>query len=148
MAVPPHLINKTVDEFNFLHQRLKFTIELGGKKLNFLDTTVIKNGNKLEFDWFHKPTFSGRFLGYMSVYPISQKRGVITNMMDKVFRISHPKFYEKNLNLIIKTFIKNDYPIEFVFETINNRLKTPIYKKLYKWGLIVSRFLKNARKIK
>jgi len=45
-------------------------------------------------------------------------------MVDKVFRISYPKFHEKNLNFMIKTYIENDYPIEFVFETINNRLKT------------------------
>jgi len=49
-------------------------------------------------------------------------------MVDKVFRISYPKFHEKNLNLIIKTFIENNYSIEFVFETINNRLKTHLKK--------------------
>jgi len=103
---------------------LPIKFELGENKLNVLDTIVIKNGNKIEFDWFHKPTFSGRFLGYMSAHPISQKRSVITNMVDKVFRISYSKFHEKYLNLIIKTYIENDYPIEFVFKTINNRLKT------------------------
>jgi len=31
--------------------------------------------------------FSGRFLSFMFSHPISQKKGVLTNMMDKVFRI-------------------------------------------------------------
>jgi len=87
--------------------------ELGGNKLNFLDPTVIKNRNKIEFDWFYNPTFSGRFLEYMLAHLISQKRGVITNMVDKVFRISYSKFHEKNLNLIIKTYIENDYRVCF-----------------------------------
>jgi len=79
MAVPQHLINKIVNVFNSQHNRLKFTLEIGGNELNFLDITIIKKGSFLEFDWFHKPTFSGRFLSFMSSHPISQKRGIITN---------------------------------------------------------------------
>jgi len=44
----------------------------------------------------------------------------LTNMMDKVFRISHSKYHEKNLKFIIKTFIENGYPIEFIFDTIQD----------------------------
>jgi len=32
-------------------------LEIGGNKLDFLDVTIIKSNNKIEFDWFHKPTF-------------------------------------------------------------------------------------------
>jgi len=64
MAVPQHLINKTVQIFNSQHHRLKFFLEIGGDKINFLDITIIKNGKTLEFDWFHKSTFSGRFLQF------------------------------------------------------------------------------------
>jgi len=48
--------------------------------------TSSKNGNVLEFDWFHKLTFSGRFLSFMSSHPISQKKGIITNMVDKQYQ--------------------------------------------------------------
>jgi len=130
MAVPQHLINKIVNVFNSQHNRLKFTLEIGGNELNFLDITIIKKGSYLEFDWFHKPTFSGRFLSFMSSHPISQKRGIITNMVDKVLRLSHPKFHEKNLNFIIKIFLDNDYPIEFIFEAIRTRIKTLTHRNL------------------
>jgi len=129
MAVPHHSIHKIVKVFNAQHPRLKFTLEIGGNRINFLDITITKNGNNLEYDWFHKPTFSGRFLSFMSSHPSSQKRGIITNMVDKVLRLSHPKFHEKNLNLIIKIFLDNDYPIEFIFDTIRTRVKTLAHKK-------------------
>jgi len=34
---------------------------MGGNRINFLDTTIIKNNNKLIFDWYYKPTYLGRF---------------------------------------------------------------------------------------
>jgi len=40
MAVPQHLINKTVQIFNSQHHRLKFSLEIGGEKINFLDITI------------------------------------------------------------------------------------------------------------
>jgi len=42
--------------------------------------------------------------------------------------LSHPKHQEKNLEFIIETFIDNDYPLKFIFDTINMRLKS-IFKK-------------------
>jgi len=36
--------------FNSFHNRLKFTIEIGGDKLNILDVTIINNNKVLEFD--------------------------------------------------------------------------------------------------
>jgi len=48
MAVPQHLINKTIQDSQPC--RLNFTLEIGGNRLNLLDMTVIKNGNVLEFD--------------------------------------------------------------------------------------------------
>jgi len=36
---------------------------------------------------------------------------------------------KKKLNFIIKVFLDNDYPIEFIFDTIRTRVKTLIHKK-------------------
>jgi len=75
-----------------------------------------------------KPTFSGRILNLLSQHPISQKKGVLISMIDRAFLLSHPKYQEKNLEFIIETFINNDYPLKFIFDTINMRLKS-IFKK-------------------
>lgn len=49
--------------FNSLHKRLQFTVEIPeDNSLNFLDITVFKlDKNVLEFNWYTKLTFSGRF---------------------------------------------------------------------------------------
>jgi len=53
-------------------------------------------------------------------------------MIDKIFLLSHPKFHERNLNFIIDTFINNNYPLQFIFNTIQTRLKSLFNKKTKK----------------
>ncbi|XP_018360778.1 PREDICTED: uncharacterized protein LOC108759711 [Trachymyrmex cornetzi] len=74
-AVPIDSIDHVLTVFNSFHERLQFTLENGGDKINFLDLTLIKNKDRLEMDWYHKPTFSGRYLNFLSAHPLSQKRG-------------------------------------------------------------------------
>jgi len=57
----------------------------------------MKNKNKLEFNWYHKPTFSGRYLNYFSQHPLFQKRGTIMGMVDRVILFSDSKFQQDNL---------------------------------------------------
>jgi len=115
--------------FNSFHPRIQFTMEIGGTSLNFLDVTIINNDNRIEFDWFHKPTFSGRYLNFLSAHPLSHKRGSLMNMVDRAFLLSHPKYHTKNLEFIINTFVLNDYPLDFIFNTMNSRLRTLIKKR-------------------
>jgi len=77
-------------------------LEIGGDKLNFLDFTIVKSNGNLEFDWFHKPTFSGRYLNYNFQHALAQKRGTITGMMDRAFFLPHPKYHQKNFKLIVE----------------------------------------------
>jgi len=118
--------NRLLNIFNSFHPRLQFTMEIGGKRLDFLDVTIINNNDKIEFDWFHKSTFSGRYLNFLSAHPLSQKRGALMGTIDRAFLLAHPKYHEKNLRFIIDTFKSNDYPVEFIFNVINSRLRTLI----------------------
>ncbi|KYN17288.1 hypothetical protein ALC57_10414 [Trachymyrmex cornetzi] len=45
---------------------------MGVNSLNFLDVTIKVVGDRLSFDWYQKPTFSGRFFNYLSNHPKSQ----------------------------------------------------------------------------
>ncbi|XP_018311680.1 uncharacterized protein [Mycetomoellerius zeteki] len=123
MAAPVETIGQILTAFNAVHNRLQFTLEIGGESINFLDVTIIKNDGMLECDWYHKPTFSGRYLNFLSSHPISQKRGVVFGMIDRAILLSEEKFYYKNIKLVINTLLRNDYPIEFIFDTISLRLK-------------------------
>src|SRR5436190_17125440 len=117
--------------FNNIHPRLQFTFEVGKEnKLDFLDVSLILIDNHLIFDWYHKPTFSGRYLNYFSQHPLCQKRGTVISLIDKVFTLSHSLFYTKNFNLVINILHDNCYPIEFVFGILRQRLKTLMFGNL------------------
>jgi len=84
---------------------------------------VIINNNYIEFNWYRKPTFSGRFLSFFSHHPMSHKKGVVVGLTDRVFNLSHPRFHNENLSFIVSTLLKNGYPIKFIFHTMSQRLK-------------------------
>ncbi|KYN26684.1 hypothetical protein ALC57_03945 [Trachymyrmex cornetzi] len=83
----------------------------------------MKNNNHLELDWHHKPTFSGKYLNFLSAHSISQKKGIVMGMTDRAVILSEQKFHQKNIKLVIDTLLRNNYPIEFIFEIIFKRLK-------------------------
>jgi len=74
LAAPRQKINECLNAFTSLHNRLQFTLETGGKRLNFLDMIIINNEGTIEFDWYKKPTFSGRLLNFFPTIPPHKKR--------------------------------------------------------------------------
>jgi len=44
-------------------------------------------------------------------------------MVDRVFIFSCSRFYLENLKFVIEVLLKSDYPLKFIFNTINSRLK-------------------------
>jgi len=73
-------------------------------------------------------TFSGRFLNYFSNYPIFQNKDIIFGLGDRVLLLlSDSEFYHKNFTIIVNILIVNDYPLKFIFDTINVRVKSIQY---------------------
>ncbi|XP_071639780.1 uncharacterized protein [Temnothorax longispinosus] len=102
MAVPSTSCTYTLEIFNSFHPRLQFTMEVSvDDRLNFLEVTIIRSKNFLIFDWFHKSTFSGRYLNFLSQHALCQKKGTVISLTDRVFRLSHPEFQQKNLESIV-----------------------------------------------
>jgi len=129
LAIPRSQLNNLLNKFNSFHHRLKFTMEMvcDGDRLDFLDISIIRQGNTLIFDWFRKPTFSGRFLNYYSHHPFTQKRGTMYSLIDRVIRLSHPLFHKENFDHVIKILLDNGYPLGLIFSTIRRRLHTISY---------------------
>jgi len=94
--------------------------------------TVYNVNNVLEFDTYRKLTFSGRTLNFYSKHPLSQKKGVIMSMVDRMFLLSHPKYHQNNISDIIEIFMSNGYPLDFIMKTIFNRIKKLINNKTKK----------------
>jgi len=123
-------IHSILDKFNSYHLRLKFTMESEvNHALNFLNVTLLIKNNRIITDWFHKTTFSGRYLSFYSNHPFSHKIGTIYGLIDHAIKLSHPIFYEKNLKLCIKILLDNGYPLSLIFDKINLRLKKMFVQK-------------------
>jgi len=122
LAVPRMSLNELLHNFNTFHPRLKFTLENGDTSLDFLELTMINRDGKLIFDWYHKPTYSGRLLNFHSKHPMSQKRDVITSSTDKILLLSNPEFHQKNFLFLIDNLLMNDYPLDMIFYSIRKRL--------------------------
>jgi len=60
-------------------------------------------------------------LNFLSQHSFTQKRGIIINLIDRIFLIS-PYVSQKNLELIVNIRLVNDYPLKFVYDTIYNRI--------------------------
>jgi len=128
MAVSFDNIDLIFKTFNNYHNRIKFTIEYGdSRSISFLDLLLTIKDDTLFIDWFHKSSFSGRFLSFYSGHPLCHKVGI---RLGRAFLLSHPIFHEKNLRLIIELLIENGYPLDFIFKKINSRLKTLIYNNM------------------
>jgi len=49
--------------------------------LSFLDLTL-KSAGRLIFNWYKKPTFSGRYLKFHSQHPLAHIKGIIIDLID------------------------------------------------------------------
>jgi len=124
------MLDVALDTFNRVHERLQFTMEVEREdKISFLEVLLTRDKNILTFDLYHKPTFSGKFLNFYSHHPITHKRGVVIGLTDKILKLTHPKYYSKNFTETINLLRRNGYPSEFIFHTINNRIKNCTFKK-------------------
>ena len=79
-----HLVDEFLKTFNALLSRLQFMLEIDGNCLNFLNVTIINANEK--FNLYHKLIFSGRYFSFLSLHPLSQKRGVL--MVESLFIFS------------------------------------------------------------
>ncbi|KYN13631.1 hypothetical protein ALC57_14176 [Trachymyrmex cornetzi] len=87
----------------------------------------------IKFDYYKKPTDSGRYLNFYSNHPLDHKRDVIIGLLDRIILLLHPEFHNKNIETMINTLLNNDYPLDLIFITINKRIKSLSRgKNLYK----------------
>ena len=114
----PHILRK----FNEIHPRINFTLEeeVNGQ-IPFLDVLVIRsNSGELKTDWYHKATWSGRYLNYHSYLPFSYKLNTITVLAKKVLELVSSEFHSKNFELIRNVLFNNGYPRSLIDKTMAN----------------------------
>jgi hypothetical protein len=71
-------ITNTLEDFNAIHPKLKFTMEQQTQnRINYLDLMITKNQNKLNFEIYRKPTTIDLILHSTSCHPYEHKKSVI-----------------------------------------------------------------------
>jgi hypothetical protein len=94
-ALPEILIEPFKERLNSYHRKLQFTVEVEeNSRLAFLDTLLIKDENGMTaMNWYHKPTWSGRYLHFKSCLPMSYKVNTVTLLAKKILGLSDTRFH-------------------------------------------------------
>jgi predicted GIY-YIG superfamily endonuclease len=124
MAVPENETNNILDKFNSFHRKLQFTIEIeNNNTINFLDMTLTRNHktNRIITQWYTKPTWSGRYLNYMSCHPKKQKLSVIVGLVDRAISLTSPELRPQSLDKVKDTLIKNNFKSKDINRIIKQR---------------------------
>ncbi|XP_077277703.1 uncharacterized protein LOC143905912 [Temnothorax americanus] len=121
--VPRNAVETLLEVFNNYHPRLQFTYEtkVGGSIL-FLDTLVIRDGDRLITNWHRKPTFLGRYINFFSNHPHKYKINTITSLVDRAILLSDDWFHHANIKIVKDILTNNCFPIKLVNKFIYNKL--------------------------
>ncbi|XP_055909861.1 uncharacterized protein LOC129944452 [Eupeodes corollae] len=121
-----------LNKLNLYHNKIQFTIENEhNNSLPYLDLILHRENNKILYNWYAKPTTSGRMINFNSTQPIKQKINTAFNFINKVLDLSDKKYETENIRKI-KTILKNNnypfYVINNLFKKRTEKLKTKTNK--------------------
>lgn len=123
-AIPKGQENYILEKFHNYHDHLKFTIEIeNNHSINFLDMTIYHDNNNMETEWHTKPTWSGRYLNFLSQHPMSQKKSVIIGLADRAINLSDNTHRHSAIQKAKHTLKLNNYPDKLVNKIFNSRLQ-------------------------
>ncbi|KAK5648069.1 hypothetical protein RI129_002961 [Pyrocoelia pectoralis] len=121
-GLPANQVDNALITFNSIHYKLQFTVEREDNNgVPFLDTKLIRTSdNKIFIDWYTKPTHSGRYINFNSNHIMRQKVNTLKGMKNRVLKISHVTFQQKNLKRLSTMFITNNFPRSLVNNILFN----------------------------
>ncbi len=134
LVVHKNDVDKILEHFNNIHPRIQFEREIEiDSKLPFLDTKIIRDGNKLITDLYKKASSSNRILNFNSHAPISHKKSIVKSIKNKIIKLSEKKFHEQSFNKETSILIQNKYPKQFIRNIFQNYNNTERQKTEYKY---------------
>lgn len=106
-ACPAEKVEELKNTFNNYDRNkdIQFTIEVEcNNRLPFLDLLLIRDEcGYIKTNWYHKDTWSGRYLNYHSKLPFSYKRNTISILTNKIITLADPDFHESNISMLKET---------------------------------------------
>jgi hypothetical protein len=104
-------IENTLDEFNKIHPKIKFTMEKETQnRINYLDLTVIKEDDKLTFGVYRKPTTTNSIIRNDSCHPSEHKKSVVNYLVNSINTYPLTQANKDQEQIIITEILKkNEY---------------------------------------
>ena len=98
-------LNLLLDFLNSRYPSIKFTMEVGGESINFLDLNIDITQGEFQFSIFRKPTSTDVAIDGASFCPTSHKHASLHAMVNRLLDIPlNPQSYKKELAVIKQTF--------------------------------------------
>ena len=125
LIVEKEKIKQILEKFNNYEQRIKFTQEIEeNSRIRFLDTLIIKNNDgSISIDIYKKPTFSGRYINFLSSHSMGIKIGIVKSLVDKVIKNTDSIFHQKNIENIKIELMLNNYPKKSIEKYIDQHIQ-------------------------
>ena len=102
------------ERLNNLHRNIKFTYEVGGNTMPFLDVSVTLTSSGVKSTVFRKKTDTNVILNYQAVTPTSWKKGLVKCFMHRAKSICSDKtLFDEEMENLKVIFNKNGYPDSF-----------------------------------
>lgn len=105
-------IDLALDTLNSFHPSMKFTKELENevKSINFLNLTLIRDGNFIKTNWFRKIFALGRLLNFYTSHKRTTVIETARAFIQTVLTLSDPEFFSENKSKVEKTLRDNSFP--------------------------------------
>ena len=119
-------VSRFQEFLNHQHPNLKFTSEIGGRNISFLDVNIdIKD--EVETSVFTKATSTGLLLNFNADCPKQWHTGLVLGMLNRAFRIaSNWIIFDNEVNKILQLFKSNAYPEKFVLNLVKRFVSSKI----------------------
>ena len=110
---------------NTKHPNIKFTMEVEkDKKLSFLDVLISSEKDNFETSVYRKLTFTGLFMNFKSFLPETYKLGLISTLIDRIYKISQNReIFNFELKKVKEFLGKNSYPPHLVDRQLKRYLR-------------------------
>ena len=117
-----------LNTLNHAHPAIKFTMEVEKDgMLPFLGTQLLNRAPRIETKAFVKPTNSGLLLHYHSHVDNRYKRGLLSTMLDRAYRLSSSwSYFTEECDRLKSVFSKLKYPKHLVDSTVKTFLNSRV----------------------
>jgi hypothetical protein len=116
-------IHEYMSKLNNVHESINLTYEISEKEINFLDVTVVIEGDTIYTKAYRKPTDKPQYLHFSSNHPHHTKTSLPYSLALRYKRIcSRQTHLNENLIRLKNTFLEKSYPEKLLDDAINKAI--------------------------